>query len=624
MKIKKVRLKNFKGWANLEFDFGTNNKAVLYGKSGSGKSSILEAFKFVLGLNSKEPYPQIEDEQTGGLNFIKDLEVVVEFVLDKNGVEYNLKRTAIQKYKTNKETGEKEWAGWEANNFEIDGVAMNSTLYKENIAQLFGVAKYEYLDFLIDSFYFNTDTAKWNWKNRQQILYKVMQVDSALEELKNDDRFILIKEHLDKNRTTTEILKIINAEKKIINENREKNEILLNEKTNELLEYNIDFEALYKQKEQLEKDIETENQLLAVQTNESIILEIKKQIQDIQNQIVKHNIEYNNKRNNAMLDLQKHKNTLENIRVAISREESELARLSKEWKELNSKEWLGDTICPTCKRALEEHLINEAKSHFEKEKNTKLEELKDEILKLRDSVSKNKELYTTKLVQVNSLENEVLQIKPSEEVESLQSQLQDLTNRLNAINTENVGIDYTKINRLKEELRQVNEKLAFKTVKENIQRRIAELKQEQIDLTNKEILNAKTRRVFEEYTLAIIDKVNHTVNAGFDGISWLLFDTHTANAENAISETCELLYKGTPYSALSSGERVQANFLTVKGLQDNFGVNLPIFVDEVAISTGFNREANQQIIELKTTEGDDTNLNGLKIRDVYGKEATYV
>ena len=152
--------------------------------------------------------------------------------------------------------------------------------------------------------------------------------------------------------------------------------------------------------------------------------------------------------------------------------------------------------------------------------------------------------------------------------------------------------------------------MAFRLVKEMAEKRIAELKNQQIELANKEIVNAKTRRVFEEYTLSIIDKVNDTVNSGFDGISWLLFDTHTASAENSISETCELIYNNTPYSALSSGEKVQANFLTIKGLQDNLNVSLPIFVDEVAISTGFERIATQQIIELKTTDGFDTNLKG--------------
>jgi DNA repair exonuclease SbcCD ATPase subunit len=620
MKISKVKLQNFKGWSSLEHEFDTSNKTILYGKSGSGKTSILEAFKFVLGLTVKDPYPQMKDKETGGMSFIRDLEVVVEFELERNGIKYTLKRIASQKYKTNKETGEKEWAGWEANDFEFDGVKMNGTLYKEKIAEFIGVEKYEYIEFLVDPFYFNTDNAqKWTWKNRQQILYKLMNVDSALESLKNDEKFALIKEHIEKGRTTTEILKILNTERKSINEEKEKAEILLNEKTNELNTYkDIDFAALEKEKAELEKNIETETQLLSVQTSQSVELEIKKQIAELQNAITKHNIDYNNARNTATNELQKHKNILENIKVVISRDESELVRNSKEWKELNGTEWKGDTICNTCKRPLEEHLVAEAKAHFEKDRQEKLEKYKNAILALRDNLAKNKDLYTAKLTEINSLEDKILNIKPSEEIATLEKQISELQARLGALSN-NSNVDYTKLNRLKEELREVNEKMAFRLVKEMTEKRISELKNQQIELTNKEIVNAKTRRVFEEYTLSIIDKVNDTVNSGFDGISWLLFDTHTASAENSISETCELIYNNTPYSALSSGEKVQANFLTIKGLQDNFNVSLPIFVDEVAISTGFERIANQQIIELKTTDGFDTNLKGVKIKDVYGE-----
>ena len=355
-----------------------------------------------------------------------------------------------------------------------------------------------------------------------------------------------------------------------------------------------------------------------MQTSQSVELEIKKQIAELQNAITKHNIDYNNARNTATNELQKHKNILENIKVVVSRDESELVRKSKEWKELDASEWKGDTICNTCKRPLEEHLVAETKAHFEKDRQEKLEKLKIAIIELRDKITKNKDLYTAKLTEINSLEDKILNIKPSEEIATLEKQISELQTRLGAL-SDNSNVDYTKLNRLKEELREVNEKMAFRLVKEMTEKRIAELKNQQVELTNKEIVNAKTRRVFEEYTLSIIDKVNDTVNSGFDGISWLLFDTHTASAENSISETCELIYNNTPYSALSSGEKVQANFLTIKGLQDNFNVSLPIFVDEVAISTGFERIATQQIIELKTTDGFDTNLKGVKIKDVYGE-----
>ena len=67
-----------------------------------------------------------------------------------------------------------------------------------------------------------------------------------------------------------------------------------------------------------------------------------------------------------------------------------------------------------------------------------------------------------------------------------------------------------KLIELKKNCEAINEKLAFRLVKEQTENRLQQLKQEQIDLSNKEIVNVKTRRVFEEYTLSIIDKVNNT------------------------------------------------------------------------------------------------------------------
>lgn len=618
MRILNVKLQNFKGFSSLDFNFEKSSKTIIYGKSGCGKTTILEAFKFVLGLNSSEPYPTLKSEKTGGVEFVRDLECSVEFLIEKDNRDFLIKRTATQKYRTNKETNEKEFSGWEANDYQFDGVPMIGNAYKEKIAEFFGVEKYEYLNFLIDSFYFNTDTAKWTWKERQQILYKIMNVDNALQELKSNIRFDLIKEYLEKGKSTTEILKLLNADKKSISENKEKNEILLNEKTNELNQYkDINFKTLEEQRSNLEKEIETENQLLSVQTSQSAELEIKKQIQDIQSKITQYNIEYDRKTNDGRFELQKHKNVLENIKVAISRDESELKRQSVDWNLANTNEWKGDAICPTCKRPLDEHLIKETKLHFENDKKSKLETIKTQILKLRDEIAKNKDLYTQKLTIINNLENEILTIKPNEEITKLESDKQLLLQKLNEIKIDT--IDYTKLNRIKEELRAVNEKLAFRLVKEQTENRLKQLKEEQIDLSNKEIVNAKTRRVFEEYTLSIIDKVNDTVNSGFDGISWLLFDTHTASAENSISETCELLYEDKPYSTLSTGEKVQSNFITIKGLQQNLGLELPIFIDETQSSTGFERIANQQVIEFKTTETNETNLVGIKIDDVYNK-----
>ena len=134
----------------------------------------------------------------------------------KKTIENILRRIATQKYKTNKETGEKEFSGWEANDYNLIMCQWLEIFIKKNLPNFFGVEKFEYLNFLIDSFYFNTDTAKWTWKERQYKLWMLI-----LEELRNSPKFV--NKIFQKGKSTTEILKLLNAEKKAISDNKEKN-----------------------------------------------------------------------------------------------------------------------------------------------------------------------------------------------------------------------------------------------------------------------------------------------------------------------------------------------------------------------------------------------------------------
>ena len=66
--------------------------------------------------------------------------------------------------------------------------------------------KYEYLKFLCDSNYFNTDRGEWNYKKRREILFKIGNVEEKTKELNNLSEFELIKSDLDKGLTTSEII----------------------------------------------------------------------------------------------------------------------------------------------------------------------------------------------------------------------------------------------------------------------------------------------------------------------------------------------------------------------------------------------------------------------------------
>lgn len=72
MYIRKLKLKNYKLFKNLELEFN-NTRNVLVGENGSGKTSIIEVIGFVLGANTRE----IENK---GLEAFFNVEIVQEYL----------------------------------------------------------------------------------------------------------------------------------------------------------------------------------------------------------------------------------------------------------------------------------------------------------------------------------------------------------------------------------------------------------------------------------------------------------------------------------------------------------------------------------------------------------------
>ena len=101
-----------------------------------------------------------------------------------------------------------------------------------------------------------------------------------------------------------------------------------------------------------------------------------------------------------------------------------------------------------------------------------------------------------------------------------------------------------------------------------------------------------------------IDLVNKTVNSKFDnGISWALYNETYKGGEGGIEETCICMYNNTNYASLSNGEKVIANIEVVKTLQNYFGSNVPVFVDNAETVT-IPYEINSQQIRLFAKENE--------------------
>jgi hypothetical protein len=110
--------------------------------------------------------------------------------------------------------------------------------------------------------------------------------------------------------------------------------------------------------------------------------------------------------------------------------------------------------------------------------------------------------------------------------------------------------------------------------------------------------------------------VNQSVNENFVGVKFNFFHFLSATAAKDFELICECTLKGTEYSALSSGEKVYADWLTNNSLRKILNINVPQFIDDVVLSTLDKTNYDWQRIDLITTQNKLID-NVILIKDCY-------
>ena len=111
MKIKRLKLTNFKGHREFMIDF-SETVTNIFGANGTGKTSIKDAFFWL--LTGKDSYGRQDvdfrpfDEKGQPVH---DVDVTVEAVLDILGVEYTLTRVLREDWSTSTRTAPKKLRG---------------------------------------------------------------------------------------------------------------------------------------------------------------------------------------------------------------------------------------------------------------------------------------------------------------------------------------------------------------------------------------------------------------------------------------------------------------------------------------------------------------------------------
>lgn len=600
--IDTIKVSNFKGWADAHVGFGSD-KAELIAGTGFGKTTFFDAWKWVLGLN----VPDIEPV-TSGNKQIPDLVTTVTIKVLIDNLEYELKRVSEQSWKVDKLTQEKSFNG-NTTRFFVDDLEIKANIYKEKIGGLFGI-EYDNLEMLVNLAYFNsTQTGKWTWKERRQFLFTACAVDGILQCLYKDERFDLIAPLLEKGYSTLEINKMLNTEKKGITDAKTKNEILINEKAKELGEYtDRDYDALRKEQDKLTKRLDNISKKSGKVAKNEVHAKLVNEYTRVDAELQRAVIKMTNENNELASRKLKMNAELHELAIRIQFNQGEIERL-KFWQSTEDNSIAEDeNICPTCGQELPEGIIagrEEANRIAREVKLAKLDELVRVTKEMAHQYNAQKKVYD-ELPQKGEMTND--------EIKAMMERKSELSKQMDDLRVADAAEDIeAEKQELLSKIHELTKQLMGEDMIEKIKNSIEMYRQDSIDQTNKEVENEKKRRQLEQYILSTISLVSDKINSYFEGVNFRLFDVLTANADKDIQEVCEVEYGGIGYGSLSNGQKIMANFLTVKGLQKIFNVSLPIFLDE-AQSITYDVNAEQQVIRLVTSKNE--NFSGTKIRDI--------
>ena len=571
IELKKLTLKNFKGIKNLSIDF--SEVTNIYGDNGVGKTTLFDAYLWLLfnkDSNNSADF-NIKTLDSAG-NAIPNIEHVVEGEFHIDGKRLALRKEYKENWVKKRGSAEETFQG-HVTDYYINDVPVKQKEYKDRISTLIEEEQFKLIS---NPRYFSADLDK---KKRREILLSIADI-SDQEIIKECPE---IAELPLEDYTIAEILATNKASAKKINKDLEEYPVRIDELNNSIKD--IDFDALEFRRRSIEpalRELEagdnTDN-LKEISNKIADLTKSKYEIEDANNRIIRSKKQQEEQKQQSADEIKRRNSTVERL-------ERDLEELRTEYVKVANRKVEFDTNCPTCGQELPAEQIEGIKEKYNLNKSKELEKIIEKSNGIKVDIDVNKTVIA-KLENIKYEEiNEELQSTDhiDKEIETLRAEL----------HTNNDVDNTAKINKLKADIREIDEQLAFKQVnesnKEKIEEYTAKIKQLSQDFADIE----KTILLCEEYNRIKAEKISETVNKKFKFVNFKLFEKQI---NGGIAEVCDATVNGVPYSDVNNAGKINAGIDIINTLTEIYGIKAPIFVDN-AESVNELAETESQIIRL--------------------------
>ena len=646
--MKKIELKSIelKSWRsqNTKVLFN-NNETRISGRNGSGKTSIMSAWFWLLSSYTDTILPKNSNLFDDTKPLSKDTpHAIVEAELVIDGSEWKIKREAIASFKLNKSTGEWEKQPSDKYIYSIDDIEMSATDFNKWIeANICGI---DLLTYCLNGSFFGVLSME-----DKKVARKILEGISG--EIKSEDfkgDYSLLDSWFKKGYTTDEISTSVKAKQKNINKRFTEIPALIDGKEEFIAQLaRENFDDIEKQRNECKCEIEELDKMLAVKsTSEEKVTQERATIQSkidalmdkkrkllsedekrFEDGIFNLERELDNttrdnaikrKRNQEKLDsFYAQKETLQKKKEYLAALKEERERLLKERDEVKEMVFTDD-ICPVCHRELPPIELEEAKEKFNQSKADKLtsivtqgkmnalaiKEKEDEIERISGMTSDDlglEEIVDTEPIreQIQAYKSSYTPFLCSEECKAINDEMEKLEASKPSYETDN-SASLSKKGELMIMLEELNIRLGGKRLMEDAIKDVEDLKKERTELgieyTKLEGLIQKCNEYNEERAQIVSDKVNkHLTTCKIQ--MW----ERQKNGE--LIPSCSVVSNdGVRLTTINHSQRVLIEAELQKLFCIKNDIQMPIFFDEASIfdSKHAPKSEGWQIVLLKASD----------------------
>lgn len=661
IQILEISLTNFKGLRNQKIVFNKNTD--IFGANGTGKTTIMDAFLWMLFGKDSTDRKNFEIKTLDKLNVvIPRIEHEVSAVILVDDVKIEISRILSEMWPKKKGSDVAEFSG-NKTEFYWDGVPMQEKTFQEKVSTILDETVFK---MITNPLAFNA----MKWQDQRNVLVDIAGTISDEDLAVGNSEYEKLIAELTNGKSLSDYEKQILASIKKAKEDLKMIPARIDEVSKSKPE-SFDFVGLkvslgLKETElkKVDESIQNKNSafdglLEEINKKKSKANEIKSDIERVESNARRDSKQKNTpdtsvldglRRNKEtkVADFQNAKNGVELLHSKVIMRTEDAESLDKKiiakrecWGIENAKELTfndNDFHCPTCKRDFEAGDVDSKKTemltNFKTEKANKLAEIQRqgkalgdekaaielEITTFNERIKKGdvliSELDKEILILRNEIETELSKITPNNLVDeeavyqqllSGNHQYQDkkieLKNILATIDeVPKVDISELQIQRaaIVQEIDNIKSNLRNEDQIKAVDDRVKVLEQEQKDLAQQIANVEKTQFVIEKFNKLKIDTLESKINEKFKFVKFRMFKSQINGGE---TECCDALIDGVPFSDANTASKINAGLDIINTLCEFYQVTAPIFIDnrESIIDV---IELNSQLINLIVSGGD--------------------